>query len=157
MCIRDRVSTQSTWEICGALQAINDTEKRILAHIEGKLHTGFKVLREEQARLLLRREEIKANIARLEPYEPDQFIEKSSQYSKKIEPEERDKDKGRDKDRERSRKKSRDKKDKSNRHYRHRSRSHSKSIERKDRHKSRSHHKKHKHKKRRNSSSSDSS
>ena len=34
-------------EICGALQAINDTEKRIIAHMEGKLHTGFKVLREE--------------------------------------------------------------------------------------------------------------
>ena len=43
--------------------------------MEGKLHTGFKVLREEQARLLLRREEIKALMSRMEPYVPGMFDE----------------------------------------------------------------------------------
>ena len=32
-------------EICGALQAIQDTEKRTQTHLEGKLHTGFALLR----------------------------------------------------------------------------------------------------------------
>lgn len=32
-------------EICGAIQTINDTEKRIQTHLEGKIHQGFLKLR----------------------------------------------------------------------------------------------------------------
>jgi len=31
--------------ICGAIQTINDTEKRIQTHLEGKIHQGFLKLR----------------------------------------------------------------------------------------------------------------
>ena len=27
-------------EICGAMQSMSDTEKRLTTHLEGKLHTG---------------------------------------------------------------------------------------------------------------------
>jgi len=33
--------------ICGAIQTINDTEKRIQTHLEGKIHQGFLKLRHE--------------------------------------------------------------------------------------------------------------
>lgn len=38
-------------EVCGAMQAVNDTEKRIQTHFEGKLHTGFDILRKEFEKL----------------------------------------------------------------------------------------------------------
>jgi len=31
-------------EICGAMQSMSDTEKRLTTHLEGKLHTGISVL-----------------------------------------------------------------------------------------------------------------
>ena len=34
-------------EVCGAMQAINDMEKRNLSHLDGKLHVGFAKLRNE--------------------------------------------------------------------------------------------------------------
>lgn len=34
-------------EVCGAMQAINDMEKRNLTHLDGKLHKGFAKLRSE--------------------------------------------------------------------------------------------------------------
>jgi len=46
-------------EICGAMQALNDTEKRSQAHFEGKLHTGFAILRRELEALKKRREDIR--------------------------------------------------------------------------------------------------
>jgi len=36
---------QKICEICGAIQTINDTEKRIQTHLEGKIHQGFLKLR----------------------------------------------------------------------------------------------------------------
>ncbi len=46
-------------EICGAMQALNDTEKRSQAHYEGKLHTGFAILRRELENLKKRRDELR--------------------------------------------------------------------------------------------------
>ena len=46
-------------EVCGALQAVNDTEQRILLHLSGKLHTGFDLLRKETDKLNFRIEALK--------------------------------------------------------------------------------------------------
>lgn len=43
-------------EICGAMQAINDTEVRNQNHLEGKVHKGFAFLRNEIKRLTKRKE-----------------------------------------------------------------------------------------------------
>ncbi len=32
-------------EVCGALQATTDTDKRMVMHLEGKLHTGYLKIR----------------------------------------------------------------------------------------------------------------
>ena len=32
-------------EICGALQSTTDTDKRLVMHLEGKLHTGYLKIR----------------------------------------------------------------------------------------------------------------
>lgn len=48
-------------EVCGALQAVNDTEQRILLHLSGKLHTGFDLLRKEADKLGMRLETLKEN------------------------------------------------------------------------------------------------
>ncbi len=32
-------------EVCGALQATTDTDKRLVMHLEGKLHTGYQKVR----------------------------------------------------------------------------------------------------------------
>lgn len=46
-------------DICGAMQAANDTEKRNQTHLEGKVHTGFLKLREELQKLIRRKEMLK--------------------------------------------------------------------------------------------------
>lgn len=46
-------------EVCGAMQATNDTEKRNQTHLEGKVHTGFLKLRAELAKLERRKEVLK--------------------------------------------------------------------------------------------------
>lgn len=46
-------------EICGAMQAINDTEIRNQNHLEGKVHTGFALLRKELENLKKRKEILK--------------------------------------------------------------------------------------------------
>ena len=33
-------------EVCGAMQALQDNEKRLQTHLEGKLHTGYLKIRE---------------------------------------------------------------------------------------------------------------
>lgn len=43
-------------DICGAMQAINDTEKRNQTHLEGKVHTGFALLRKELDKLKKQKE-----------------------------------------------------------------------------------------------------
>jgi len=43
-------------EVCGAKQSINDMEKRNLSHLEGKLHTGFQIIRTDYEKLKKRLE-----------------------------------------------------------------------------------------------------
>lgn len=50
---------QRVCDICGAQQAMNDTERRNQTHLEGKLHIGFKNLREELKNLKKRKEVLK--------------------------------------------------------------------------------------------------
>ena len=44
-------------EVCGALQAATDTDKRLQMHLEGKLHTGYLKIRKVLAELKQKREE----------------------------------------------------------------------------------------------------
>ncbi len=44
-------------EICGALQSITDTDKRMVMHLEGKLHTGYMKVRKVLKELKNSREE----------------------------------------------------------------------------------------------------
>lgn len=44
-------------EICGGLQTASDTDKRMVMHVEGKLHTGYAKIRKVLAELKAKREE----------------------------------------------------------------------------------------------------
>lgn len=44
-------------EVCGALQATTDTDKRMIMHLEGKLHTGYQKVRKVLNELKLKKEE----------------------------------------------------------------------------------------------------
>mmetsp|Transcript_44951 Transcript_44951/g.43529 ORF Transcript_44951/g.43529 Transcript_44951/m.43529 type:complete len:115 (+) Transcript_44951:490-834(+) len=46
-------------EVCGALQATTDTDKRMIMHLEGKLHTGYQKVRKVLSELKQKREEYK--------------------------------------------------------------------------------------------------
>lgn len=43
-------------EVCGALQSVSDTDKRLTMHLEGKLHTGYLKIRNKLADLKSRRD-----------------------------------------------------------------------------------------------------
>ena len=45
-------------EVCGAMQSINDMEKRNLTHLDGKLHIGFAKMRKEIVKMKKRYESI---------------------------------------------------------------------------------------------------
>lgn len=47
-------------EVCGAMQSLQDNEKRLLVHIEGKLHTGYAQIREKLE--MLRRRKLERKI-----------------------------------------------------------------------------------------------
>ena len=49
-------------DVCGAKQSINDLEKRNLSHLEGKLHQGFQLIRNEYESLKKRGEMVEINI-----------------------------------------------------------------------------------------------
>ena len=44
-------------EICGAMQSLTDTDKRLTTHLEGKLHQGFAKVRKLHQELLQKKEE----------------------------------------------------------------------------------------------------
>ena len=44
-------------EVCGALMATTDTDKRLVMHLEGKLHTGYLQIRKILSELIAKREE----------------------------------------------------------------------------------------------------
>ena len=44
-------------EICGGLQTASDTDKRMVMHVEGKLHTGYARIRKTLADLKAKRDE----------------------------------------------------------------------------------------------------
>jgi uncharacterized phage infection (PIP) family protein YhgE len=50
---------QKVCDICGAVQALNDTARRDETHLNGKIHLGFKKLRDELKNLQKRREVLK--------------------------------------------------------------------------------------------------
>lgn len=50
---------QKVCDICGAVQAMNDTARRDETHLNGKIHLGFKKLRDELKNLQKRKEVLK--------------------------------------------------------------------------------------------------
>ena len=44
-------------DVCGALQATTDTDKRLEMHLQGKLHTGYMKIRKVLSELKQKREE----------------------------------------------------------------------------------------------------
>jgi hypothetical protein len=52
-------------EICGGLQTASDTDKRMVMHVEGKLHTGYAKIRKVLADLKAKREEYRRQNDRL--------------------------------------------------------------------------------------------
>jgi RNA-binding protein Luc7-like 2 len=46
-------------EVCGALQSLTDTDKRLSMHLEGKLHTGYLKIRKVLTELVAKQEEYK--------------------------------------------------------------------------------------------------
>ena len=44
-------------EVCGGLQTASDTDKRMVMHVEGKLHTGYAKIRKVLAELKSKRDE----------------------------------------------------------------------------------------------------
>lgn len=106
-------------DICGAMQAINDTEKRNQTHLEGKVHTGFALLRKELDKLSKQKEiwKIYADAAQKQ----DRAL---SPNSKSKEPTPRNRSRSRSDDRRRSSKakksRRRDSTDSNDHHSRHR-------------------------------------
>jgi hypothetical protein len=97
-------------DICGAMQAINDTEKRNQTHLEGKVHTGFALLRKELDKLSKQKEiwKIYADAAQ------KQDREKSpNSKSKEPTPRARDRSRSRSDDRRRSKPKRSHRRDRS--------------------------------------------
>eukprot|EP00831_Metopus_contortus_P021386 TRINITY_DN19558_c0_g1_i2.p1 TRINITY_DN19558_c0_g1~~TRINITY_DN19558_c0_g1_i2.p1 ORF type:complete len:241 (-),score=31.51 TRINITY_DN19558_c0_g1_i2:78-800(-) len=54
-------------EVCGAMQSLTDTEKRLTLHLEGKLHTGYALIRKTLADIKQRREEYKRKAEQEKP------------------------------------------------------------------------------------------
>lgn len=129
-------------DICGAMQATNDTEKRNQTHLEGKVHTGFLKLREELQKLIRRKEMLKMHATTQKALKKEEYKKLNTSEVRRRSPnkDERDKREMRDngKDRERDEKR-RDKRDRSRERSRDRDRSRERTRDkpRKDREKSR--------------------
>ena len=114
-------------EVCGAMQATNDTEKRNQTHLEGKVHTGFLKLRAELAKLERRREVLKLHATtqramkkeeakgRNDDKQPRGELTREEKREKEKDKEEKrkEKDRKRSKERERSKERDRDRRDRS--------------------------------------------
>jgi len=127
-------------EICGAMQAINDTEVRNQNHLEGKVHTGFALLRKELEQLRKRKEILKL-LSNAERKEREKLREKtrsgeryedrdsSGRRKRKHKKRKRHRERSRSRSRSERKKKKKHKKKHKKRRYRSRSRSKSKSQE----------------------------
>lgn len=115
-------------EVCGAMQATNDTEKRNQTHLEGKVHTGFLKLRAELAKLERRREVLKLHATTQRAMKKEEAKVKpgsdkpakveirrrsSSREDKRETKEDKKKEKDRRKSKERERSKEKDRRDRS--------------------------------------------
>ena len=59
-------------QVCGAMQSITDTDKRLTTHLEGKLHVGFSKVRKMLKEMLQEQEVFKQRGSRLRtPTPPD--------------------------------------------------------------------------------------
>lgn len=100
-------------EICGAMQATNDTEKRNQTHLEGKVHTGFSKLRNELEKLKRRREilkiESKAHAKGQQKKEETKRVEEKAEQQRRDHQDYKDRnERKKEKDRKRSRERSKD-------------------------------------------------
>ncbi len=85
-------------EVCGAMQSLQDNEKRLLVHIEGKLHTGYAKIREYLE--MLRRRKLERKIRIDEEREKERIMQKEIKEKEKSR-DWRDRDRERDRDRKR--------------------------------------------------------
>jgi len=84
--------TMKVCEVCGALQAATDTEKRMTMHLEGKLHTGYLKIRRKLEELKKRRLEHRSRRSRSRSRSPgrggrnitDVGEDEGKQYESKI-------------------------------------------------------------------------
>lgn len=109
-------------DICGAMQAANDTETRNITHLEGKLHTGFLKLRGELEKLKKRKDVLKLQASTNRALRREEYKSKHEEPTARQETtetrrrspgraeerEDRKKDKERKRSRERERDRSRD-------------------------------------------------
>lgn len=116
-------------EVCGAMQATNDTEKRNQTHLEGKVHTGFLKVRAELAKLERRKEVLKLHATTQRAMKKEEIKNKNidrtvrselrkrstSREDKRERSRDRD-DRKREKDRKRSRERSKDRHKEKKRH-----------------------------------------
>lgn len=107
-------------DICGAMQATNDTEKRNQTHLEGKVHTGFLKLREELQKLIRRKEMLKLHATTQKAIKKEEYKRQTDSDPKRRSPQREEKDRKdprdvkerddrkKDKERHRSRERSKD-------------------------------------------------
>jgi len=73
-------------DVCGAMQSLNDTDKRVKMHLEGKLHTGYALIRKTLAEIKQSREEHR-KLRKLE--QERKMEEEEERVFKKSQPEEK--------------------------------------------------------------------
>lgn len=120
-------------EICGAMQATNDTEKRNQTHLEGKVHTGFLKLRGELEKLERRKEVLKLNAHTQRAILKEEIKAKNAERAKTLESKTKhsDREDNREDRKDRDRKRSRDRRSRSKEKDRHRDRSRDKEKKKK--------------------------
>lgn len=95
-------------EVCGAMQSVQDNEKRLQVHIEGKLHSGYLKIREYLE--MLRRRKLERKIRQEEEREKERIQREMKEKERVREREGRDRKRRRSRSRDRTHSKSVDRK-----------------------------------------------
>jgi len=79
-------------EVCGAMQSLTDTDKRLTIHLEGKLHSGYALIRKTLVEIKQRRDEYR----KLKEKEAENKVQEAKEKTarERENPNEENKDKG---------------------------------------------------------------
>lgn len=77
-------------DVCGAMQSVNDTEKRLTIHLEGKLHTGYALIRKTLAEIKQSRDEYRKLKEKEREIEKEKQKEKENEKIKEPKPTQED-------------------------------------------------------------------